>query len=198
LLLGDNLDVVTRKKGSLLIDRSNPGCQQQPRCVRFVAKRSLVIVLGLLVLGLALAVQPKGAHATSSVAHHANSASQTHMPPTGASNWFGSPWCTWWADERYHAFHGVYVPWSTQSDAWQWTARASQFGWSVATRASPGAIINLQPWVQGAYGSGHVAVVEQVYSDGSVLASNTSWGANPSQVVYVHFYPGPGVTFIQW
>jgi surface antigen len=198
LLLGDNLDVLTRKKGSLLIYRSKPGCQKQSDFVRFVAKISLVIVLGLLLLGLSLGVQPKAAHATSSFAHHTNSSAQMHMPPTGAYNWFGYPWCTWWADERYHQLHGVYVPWSTQSDAWQWTARAYQFGWSVSTKASPGAIINLQPWVQGAYGLGHVAVVEKVYSDGSILASNTSWGANPYQVVYVHFYPGPGVTFIQW
>src|SRR6266567_2561777 len=52
--------------------------------------------------------------------------------------------------------------------------------------------------VKGAHGLGHVAVVERVYSDGSVLASNTSWGSNPYQVTYVHFYPGSGVTFIQW
>jgi N-acetylmuramoyl-L-alanine amidase len=63
---------------------------------------------------------------------------------------------------------------------------------------SKGAIIDLQPWVQGAYGAGHVAVVEKVYSDGSVLASNMNWGANPYSVAYVHFHPGSGVTFIQW
>jgi hypothetical protein len=41
-------------------------------------------------------------------------------------------------------------------------------------------------------------MVEKVYSDGSVLASNTNWGANPYSVAYVHFHPGNGVTFIQW
>ncbi len=88
------------------------------------------------------------------------------------------------------------MPWQTQADAWEWTARAYQFGWHVSCQPSVGAIVNLQPGVQGAYGLGHVAIVEQVLSDGSVIASNMSWGANPFQVAYVHFSPGPGVTFI--
>jgi len=45
---------------------------------------------------------------------------------------------------------------------------------------------------------GHVAIVEQVLSNGSVIASNSSWGGNPYAVTYVHFSPGPGVTFITW
>jgi len=159
-------------------------------------KISLVALFGLLFLGSSLGANVGSAHAQSHVASHASASA--NMPSTGAYNWFPYPWCTWWADERYHELHGVYVPWSTNADAWEWTADAHQFGWNVSSSASVGAIINLQPWVQGAYGSGHLAVVEQVYSDGSVLASNTSWGYNPYQVTYVHFYPGPGVTFISW
>ena len=191
-------DASTRKKGSLHLHQSIPGCRRQPSFVHLVAKVSLIVVLGVLFLGISFGVQTRAAHAQSAVAQSTNTSTQAHKPPTGAYNWFAYPWCAWWADERYHELHGVYVPWSTQSDAWEWTARAYQFGWSVSTKASPGAIIDLQPWVQWAYGLGHVAVVEQVYSDGSVLASNTSWGADPYQVAYFHFYPGPGVTFIQW
>ena len=159
-------------------------------------KISLVALCGLLFLGSFLGAKVGSAHAQSHGALHASTSA--NMPPTGAYNWFPYPWCTWWADERYHELHGVYVPWSTNADAWEWTADAHQFGWNVSSSASVGALINLQPWVQGAYGSGHMAVVEQVYSDGSVLASNTSWGYNPYQITYVHFYPGPGVTFISW
>lgn len=104
--------------------------------------------------------------------------------------------CTWWADQRYYQLHGVFVPWHTQANAWQWTARAYQYGWHVSSRPVPGAIVDLQPGVQGAYGLGHVAVVEKILSDGHVIASNMSWGANPWQVTYVEFAPGPGVTFI--
>lgn len=124
--------------------------------------------------------------------------SPTRAPSNGAYNWFPYPSCTWWADQRYYQLHGTYVPWRTQANASQWTARAYQYGWHVSSLPSVGAIIDLQPWVQGAYGMGHVAIVERVLSNGSVIASNSNWGGNPYAVTYVHFSPGPGVTFITW
>ncbi len=178
---------------------------QCPNVVSRVVKVSLIVMFALLLVGVILGSNSKGVHAQGYVAHTTQT---THVaqtsnkaannPPTGSYNWFPYPWCTWWADNRFHQMHGIYVPWRTQSNAWQWTARAYQFGWRVSSRPTVGAIINLQPWVQGAYGLGHVAVVEKVYSDGSVLASNTSWGSNPYAVVYWHFYQGSGVTFITY
>ena len=176
------------------------GANRKSQCVHVVVKVSLVVLIGLFFVGGFAGVGVKGAHAQGAVSQSVSTTAHAGIanhPPTGSYNWFPYPACTWWADQRYHALHGVYVPWRTQADAWEWTARAQQFGWKVSTRASMGAIINLQPWVQGAYGLGHVAVVEKVYGDGSVLASNMSWGSNPYSVVYVHFYPGSGVTFIQ-
>jgi len=117
-------------------------------------------------------------------------------PPVGQVNVFPYGQCTWWADQRYFQIHGVFVPWRTQADAWEWTARAYQFSWHVSNSPSVGSIIDLQPWVQGAYGLGHVAVVEKVLSNGHVIASTMNWGAYPWQVTYVQFAPGPGVTFI--
>ena len=189
----------TRKKSSLRFQEvhSGSGLFRQPRIVHVGVKVSLVVLIGLFFLGSIFAVQVKGVHAQSAVGSSMSKTAHASNPPTGSYNWFPYPACTWWADQRYHELHGVFVPWRTQSDAWEWTARAQQFGWKVSTKASMGAILNLQPWVQGAYGLGHVAVVEKVYSDGSVLASNMSWGSNPYVVVYVHFYPGSGVTFIQ-
>ena len=119
-------------------------------------------------------------------------------PPKGTSNPFPYPYCTWWADQRFFELHGFYVPWRTQSDAWQWTARAYQFGWNVSNTPTVGSIIDLQPWVQGAYGDGHVGVVEKILPNGHVIASNMSWGADPYVVVDVEFAPGPGVTFISY
>ncbi len=118
-------------------------------------------------------------------------------PPSGSGeNVFPYGSCTWWADQRYFQLHGIFVPWHSQANAWQWTARAYQYGWHVSSTPVPGAIVDLQPGVQGAYGLGHVAVVEKILSNGHVIASNMSWGANPWQVTYVEFAPGPGVTFI--
>ena len=119
-----------------------------------------------------------------------------HQPVKGKSNPFPYGQCTWWASQRYHALHGFYVPWVSQSNAWQWSARARQFYWHVSSKPVVGAIIDLQPWVQGAYGLGHVAVVEKILHNGHVIASNMNWGAHPSQVTYVEFAPGSGVTFI--
>lgn len=121
-----------------------------------------------------------------------------HQPVKGTGNYFPPGQCTWWANQRYHQLHGVYVPWLSQSDAWQWTARAHQFYWRVSSKPSPGAIIDLQPWVQGAYGFGHVAVVEKILPNGHVIASNLNWGAHPDQITNVEFTPGAGVTFLSF
>ncbi len=118
------------------------------------------------------------------------------LPTQGSRNVFPYGSCTWWANQRYFQLHGIFVPWTTQSNAWQWTARAYQFGWHVSGSPVVGAIIDLQPGVQGASWAGHVAIVERVLSNGHVLASNMNWGAYPSQVTYVEFTPGQGVTFI--
>jgi N-acetylmuramoyl-L-alanine amidase len=120
------------------------------------------------------------------------------LPMRGTGNYFPYGQCTWWAAQRYHQLHGVYVPWTTQSDAWQWTARAYHFHWHVTGTPHVGDIVNLQPWVEGAYGLGHVAVVERVLGNGDVIASNMNWGYYYWDVVNVEFAPGPGVTFISF
>ena len=129
-----------------------------------------------------------------------NQPTQTPTPVSSGSNpgvnVFPYPACTWWADQRYYQLHGIFVPWHTQANAWQWTARAYQYGWHVSSSPIVGAIINLQPGVQGAGYLGHVAVVEKILSNGHVIASNTSWGAYPYSVTDVEFAPGPGVTFL--
>lgn len=117
-------------------------------------------------------------------------------PPGGSRNVFPFGACTWWADQRYFQLHGIFVPWKMQANAWQWVARAYQFGWRVSSRPSLGAIVVLQPWVEGAYSLGHVAVVERILKNGHVIASNMSWGRNPLRITYVQFAPGPGVRFL--
>ena len=120
----------------------------------------------------------------------------TNTQTQGYINVFPYGSCTWWANQRYFQLHGIFVPWRTQSNAWQWTARAYQFGWNVSSFPMVGAIIDLQPRVQGASWAGHVAFVESILSNGDVIASNMNWGAYPWQVTYVEFAPGPGVTFL--
>jgi N-acetylmuramoyl-L-alanine amidase len=123
--------------------------------------------------------------------------SRKRQKASGAYNPYPYGQCTWWADQRFHELTGLYVPWLHEpSDAWEWSARAREFGWHVSHKPSRGAIVNLQAWVQGAYGLGHVAIVEKVLRNGNVIASNMNWGSNPGQIKDVEFSPGSGVTFI--
>jgi surface antigen len=114
----------------------------------------------------------------------------------GQRNPFPYGQCTWWADQRYYQLHGVFVPWQTNANAWQWTTRAVQFGWRVSTAPQVGDIMVLQPGVQGAFGLGHVAVVEKVLSGERVIASSMNWGDNRGSVTDALFHAGPGVAFI--
>ena len=173
---------------------------QQYNVGSLVVRLSLIAMMGLLFLGTTLSVHAAGTH-TQTVTKAAVEQSVPVAKSSvlhSASRWnvFPYPACTWWANQRYAEWHGYYVPWTTNSMAWQWKYRAYDFGWRVSTRPSVGAIIDLQPWVQGAYGAGHVALVERVLGNGHVIASNMSWGANPYAVVYWEFAPGPGVSFI--
>ena len=174
---------------------------QQYNVSSFVVKMSIVALMGALFLGTTLSVHGAGAHAAqsstqASVERTVPGAQASVLHSTSRWNVFPYPACTWWANQRYAQWHGYYVPWTTNSMAWQWKDRARDFGWQVSTRPRVGSIIDLQPWVQGAYGAGHVALVERVLGNGHVIASNMSWGANPYAVVYWEFAPGPGVTFI--
>jgi len=129
---------------------------------------------------------------------HGSTGSGGHPSVKGKGNYFPYGQCTWYANQRYHELHGIYVPWTTNANAWAWTNRARDFHWHVSGRPAPGNIIDLQPWVQGAYALGHVAVVERVLSNGHVIASNMNWGARHWEVTNVEFSPGPGVSFISY
>jgi surface antigen len=114
----------------------------------------------------------------------------------GVSNPYPYGQCTWYASQRYFDLHGVYVPWTTNADAWEWGARALEFHWQVSGQPSVGAIMVLQPFTQGASGLGHVGVVESIQADGSVIASSLNWGPSYTQVSDFHFFPGAGVSFV--
>ncbi|WP_126550106.1 CHAP domain-containing protein [Dictyobacter kobayashii] len=104
--------------------------------------------------------------------------------------------CTWWAVARYYQLHDVFVPWSMNADAGEWVDRAPEFGWHVSSVPTVGSILVLQAGVQGASPVGHVAVVEQILNDGTVIASSMNWGNHPGAVTNSLFRVGTGVAFI--
>jgi surface antigen len=118
------------------------------------------------------------------------------QPGTGGLNRFAFGECTYWANMRYHALTGYWVPWLGDAD--QWAYGASMSGWIVSSKPIVPSIIVLQPYVQGASYLGHVAIVERINSDGSVYTSNFNWYANGGydRLSYWTFTPGPGVSFV--
>jgi surface antigen len=104
--------------------------------------------------------------------------------------------CTYWANMRYHALTGYWVPWL--GNAYQWAYGAQISGWIVSSKPMVPSIVVLQSGVQGASGFGHVAIVEKINPDGSVYASNYNWYANGgwNRLSYWTFTPGPGVSFV--
>lgn len=124
----------------------------------------------------------------------------------GTKNNFGgiySNQCTWWAAERYHQLTGIWVPWNGNAN--QWAVGAQNANWQVQNTPPKGipSIICLQGYAgQGLAGAGltygHVGVVESINSDGSVQTSDFNWYPHigDSQVVYVRFTIGNGVSFL--
>lgn len=105
--------------------------------------------------------------------------------------------CTWWAYERRHAL-GLPVG-SYFGNAKDWSASALSLGYSVSNVPTNGAILVFSPSQAGAHAYyGHVAVVEQVYEDGSirisesnvmgvgVISSRTFTANQAAQFTYIH------------
>ncbi|MBA2680412.1 MAG: LysM peptidoglycan-binding domain-containing protein [Ktedonobacteraceae bacterium] len=147
-------------------------------------------------IGQTICITPNGSPLAANTMTTLSGQNVVAPPVAVQTNLFSYGQCTWWANERYFQMHGVHVPWTTNADAWQWTARAYDFGWHVSNRPTIGAIIDLQAGVQGAGSLGHVGVVERILANGDVIASNMNWGATPGSVTNVQFTPGPMVTFL--
>src|SRR5699024_1426885 len=89
------------------------------------------------------------------------------------TNWYPSGECTWYAFERRQQLgKPVSGSWGNAS-SWAGNARAQ--GLSVSNTPSHGAIIQSKVWSNGAWGAGHVGVVEQVNGDGSIMISEMNW-----------------------
>jgi surface antigen len=144
-------------------------------------------------------VAQQAATATANIQHNNNS-----PPPgqyyggigSGGLNRFAFGECTYWANMRYHALTGFWVPWSGNAYQWYYGAKAS--GWVVSSTPKVPSIIVLQPGVQGAGWLGHVAIVESINKDGSVYTSNFNWydGGGWDILSYYTFHPGSGVSFL--
>lgn len=90
---------------------------------------------------------------------------------------YGLPNCTCYAWGRFYEISGSYPKLST-SNAENWWSKND--GYSRGKTPKLGAVIC---WSKGAVGNGsdgagHVAIVEKIYSDGSILIGQSGWGAS--------------------
>lgn len=83
--------------------------------------------------------------------------------------------CTWWAFMRRQSM-GKPVD-AHMGDGAQWNDTAVRLGYRVSGSPKPGDVMCLEPGVLGSDGRyGHVAVVERVNPDGSILVSQSGRG----------------------
>jgi surface antigen len=107
--------------------------------------------------------------------------------PHGGSGYNHFPWgqCTYYVASRRN------IPWN--GNAWQWFGAAQSYGMATGSRPRVGAV--MVTWESRYYG--HVAIVEQVYGDGSYLISEMNY-RGLGIVDYRHIIPGqvPLIGFI--
>lgn len=124
----------------------------------------------------------------------------TGHPAYGMSDYRGDPnaaffgYCTWYAQYRRLDERLISLGYAAQ-----WAFNAPAHGLRTGTVPVVGATVVFQPGVQGASSEGHVAHVEQVYSNGWFLVSamSTYWnGGGWGRVSYVYAHTGYGVSFI--
>ncbi|SFK50693.1 CHAP domain-containing protein, partial [Salinicoccus halodurans] len=102
---------------------------------------------------------------------------QAPAPASYGENWYLDGDCTWYVYERRQQMgKPVSNSWGNASN---WASAARSQGLSVSNSPSVGAIVQSNAWTNGAWGSGHVAVVEKINSDGSILVSEMNWGGGP-------------------
>lgn len=107
--------------------------------------------------------------------------------------------CTWWAAMRRNQI-GKPVD-AHMGNGAQWNDTAARLGYKVGRKPKPGDVMCFEAGVHGADGYyGHVAVVEQVNSDGSILISQsgTGWMAVVTETISASELAamGNGISFI--
>ncbi len=116
---------------------------------------------------------------SSSSASTSTSTTQNVSAPAPTSVSYGTNhyyWgeCTWYVFERRQQL-GKPVG-NNWGNAYDWDDRARSAGYKVNNSPSVGAIMQANAWTNFAWGMGHVAVVERINSDGSIIVSEMNFG----------------------
>lgn len=117
-------------------------------------------------------------NSTASKKEEVKSTSVSAPSPTSVSygtNYYYWGDCTWYVFERRQQLgKPVGNNWGNASN---WDNAARSQGYSVSSSPSVGAILQANAWTNFAWGMGHVAIVERINSDGSILVSEMNFGS---------------------
>ncbi|KAJ9069465.1 hypothetical protein DSO57_1018382 [Entomophthora muscae] len=101
--------------------------------------------------------------------------------------------CTEWADGRYYQLTGIHVPFIDH--AGNWSKYAPYEGWIVSKTPIVPSILVLTPPPEDHSSPGHVAVVENVYSNGYICTSH--WNSPRPKLLAVRQEPiNPEYNFV--
>ncbi len=129
-------------------DTGNHGVRDR---VRWLAILLAGITLPMISVATAVAITPSAAFANG-------------FGTTLGSNPGASGQCTWWAENEFHQFNGVYVDTlgPNNGNAMFWGENAQSHGWTITTQPQVNSIVVFQPGIDGAGSVGHVAWVSAV------------------------------------
>jgi N-acetylmuramoyl-L-alanine amidase len=157
-----------------------------------------IVNANLIYIGQTVCILTASSHTTNISLSASQNAAMAQLAIVGFGDPFEYGQCTYWASLRYHEISGKWVPWTTQSNANQWVARAVQYRWNVSSTPTIGSIAVFQSGVQGAFSLGHLAIVERLLGNGQFVGSSMNWNGMGAIVAYTQFHQGSGVSFITY
>ena len=115
------------------------------------------------------------AQAAAEEAEQAQPAAATPVSSaSNGTNYYTWGSCAWYVFEKRSSM-GMSVG-NGWGDAKSWASNAQAAGYSVNNTPSVGSIMQAPAYTNGSYGQGHVAIVERVNGDGSILVSEMQFG----------------------
>jgi surface antigen len=139
---------------------------------------------------------PASVSSSSSSGGSTSSSGSLSASDAGSLSRFFYGQCTYWANMRYHELTGHWVPWLGNANEWPYQAAA--YGWVVSSTPHLHSIMAFPPYVQGAGGYGHVAIVESINGDAITTSNWNVYGAAWATTTYLTNYAGSGVTFLYY
>lgn len=120
----------------------------------------------------------------SSASSKSSNSSQAPAPSefSYGTNYYTWGECTWYAFERRKEL-GKAVS-NSWGNATNWAKKARSDGYNVSNSPSVGAIMQSDAWTNHSYDLGHVAIVERINPDGSILVSEMNFGGGQGNKVF--------------